>query len=396
MNNLLVSQAKYKHHWYTPAQFLTKLELQNKSKKRTGEKLQCADGCDLIFKNGCEYINHFGTVVIRHSHFAHTSKQRETSCLMLKKYSGGGESEEHLKTKMAIAENNNLRFMRQCSDPDCNRTKRKYISNDWYTKLEHKVNNKWLVDVAFFNKKTDKLELVLEVMHKHAVDGKKREWLLEQDFLYFEVASNTESNTHIIIDAEGTYYCTIDVNFPCYCQLGENKRKWKKEQRRKWIEKKRKEREEYKRRAEQLEREAREAKEKRLELERIEKEQQRMNNLERIEKEQQIVKELNRINESISFTKERQRRLKKRQQQRSKDMVMQQQRDNATDEEKFAESKRVRARKKQQEKREELKQLAIQKKSVGYQKKINNNRKAFGMKKRKLQSSISGFFKSKK
>tara|TARA_B100001094_G_scaffold8493_2_gene7595 strand:+ start:27135 stop:27404 length:270 start_codon:yes stop_codon:yes gene_type:complete len=67
-----------------------------------------------------------------------------------------------------------------------------------------------------------------------------------------------------------------------------------------------------------------------------------------------------------------------------------------TKEEIIEEAKKARLRKKQKEKREELKLLELQKKTVKYQKMINNNRKAFGLKKRKLQSSMQTFFKTKK
>ena len=228
--SLVISQAKYINQWFTPLQFLQKKELQNKAKKKTTEKLQCADGCELVFRNGCEYINAYGTLVSRQPHFAHTSKQREKSCFMVRKYGAAGESYEHLKTKMNIATFENSCFVRTCCDRDCYFKKRYYRSAyDWYTKIEHKINNKWLVDVAFFNRKTDKLELVVEIKHKHAVDGKKRQWLIEQkNLLYFEVPSNIESHTHNIIDTAGTFFCRPDsVEDITYCRKGADRR-WQK------------------------------------------------------------------------------------------------------------------------------------------------------------------------
>ena len=57
--------------------------------------------------------------------------------------------------------------------------------------------------------------------------------------------------------------------------------------------------------------------------------------------------------------------------------------------------KRERARKKQKEKREELKQLELAKGTLEYQKKINKNRKQYGLKKRKLQGKMFSYLTKK-
>ena len=62
----------------------------------------------------------------------------------------------------------------------------------------------------------------------------------------------------------------------------------------------------------------------------------------------------------------------------------------------MAEIKKQRLRQKQREKRQDMKQIDLQKTTVEYQKMINKNRTVFGLKKRKLQSSMYGFFKKHK
>ena len=463
--SLVISQAKYINQWFTPLQFLQKKELQNKAKKKTTEKLRCADGCELVFRNGCEYINAHGTLVSRQPHFAHTSKQREKSCFMVRKYGAGGESYEHLKTKMNIATFENSCFVRTCCDRDCNFKKRYYRSAyDWYTKIEHKINNKWLVDVAFFNKKTDKLELVVEIKHKHAVDGKKRQWLIEQkNLLYFEVPSNIESHTHNIIDTAGTYFCRpVDQISASYCQKGADRR-WQKYLAR--MEKKREQKlkqeqeEMYKRKLEERkEKRIREEKEKRIREEKEENEARQCyrkkslhwdncticdgketfiknngstsfhclctyNSLEGMdllysyynydmtEVQRQRWNDCYNVKRKDKFLLEKMAEKKRKrlliEEQKRQQLLIEEQKQKFnknmktetiynTKEEMIEEAKKERLRQKQKEKREELKLLELQKKTVKYQKMINNNRKAFGLKKRKLQSSMQTFFKTKK
>ena len=69
---------------------------------------------------------------------------------------------------------------------------------------------------------------------------------------------------------------------------------------------------------------------------------------------------------------------------------------NTEDEDEVAkELKREKARKKQKEKRQEMKKLELEKKTMRYQKMINENRKQFGLKKRKIQGNIGIYFGSK-
>ena len=456
MSDLRIRRAKYNGQWFTPLQFYTKIELQNISKKKNTLKLKCADGCDLVFKNICHYYNQHGTEVTRQAHFAHKSIARRDACLALRKYSvGGGESDEHYRTKMNIAGQKKLKFIRQCADSDCNKRKRKYIPGNCYTMVEYKVNNRWLVDVAFFDKTTNELKMVVEVKHKHAVDGPKRQWLIDQDFLYFEVGCNMESNTHLIIDSGYIYYCTkqeitpgfedmwshMDMSFDapvCECQLGALKREQERQRIRKLHAER--EREKYRRKKEE---------ERRMEERRRENEiwQRKFDALkEKWRKEDenatiiqtacraylakckaQCIRERSRsavvvqsvwrcyharkLVEKIKLNRremEEQKEIrrihllkeagkrKKRRIQRFKEEIHAHQHATQTDEERLAEIKKQRLRQKQREKRQDMKQIDLQKTTVEYQKMINKNRTAFGLKKRKLQSSMYGFFKKHK
>lgn len=63
-----------------------------------------------------------------------------------------------------------------------------------------------------------------------------------------------------------------------------------------------------------------------------------------------------------------------------------------TEEEKLKSIKNARARQKAKEQREKQKLVELQKQTIAYQKKINDNRKKFGLQKNKLQSKMSNFF----
>jgi hypothetical protein len=390
------------------------MELQNVSKKKNTVNLTCADGCDLIFKNTCHYYNRNGTEVIRQAHFAHKTIASRDTCLALRKYrSGGGESDEHYQTKMNIAKQKNLKFVRQCADSDCNRRKRKHIPSNCYTAVEYKVNKRWLVDVAFFDKASNELKMVVEVKHKHAVDGQKREWLIKQNFLYFEVGCNIKSNTHLIIDSSGVFYCTSrqqkDSSFEgtsvCECYLGAVRR----EQRERYRRQKEEERrlEEEKKLREEIERE-KERYYALLEKQRQEKERSRfaviIQSIWRSHQGRKLVKKIKSDRYKYSIFLKQMELLKKKEEERRRKRlekefikkIYAEQNAKQDAEEKLQESKKERQRQKQQEKRQELKAVALQKKTVEYQKMINKNRQAFGLKKRKLQSNIGCFFKKHK
>ena len=63
-----------------------------------------------------------------------------------------------------------------------------------------------------------------------------------------------------------------------------------------------------------------------------------------------------------------------------------------TEEEKLKLIKNARAREKAKEQRRKQKLVELQKQTIEYQKKINDNRKNFGLQKNKLQSKMSNFF----
>lgn len=58
------------------------------------------------------------------------------------------------------------------------------------------------------------------------------------------------------------------------------------------------------------------------------------------------------------------------------------------------ELKKQRNRQKQKEKRLELKELEKAKKTIEYQRMINNNRKEYGMKQKKVQLNMKCYFKT--
>ena len=59
------------------------------------------------------------------------------------------------------------------------------------------------------------------------------------------------------------------------------------------------------------------------------------------------------------------------------------------------ELRKQRNRQKQKEKRLELKEIEKAKKTIEYQRMINNNRKEYGLKQRKVQLNMKSYFKSK-
>ena len=280
---VLITSAKFCGQWFTPYQFEQKKELINKSKKKNCESLRCADGCELIFKKSSNYRRN-GTNVYRQAHFAHKSKRQETTCKIIQKYGNAGESEQHLHKKLKIASEKILVFKRQCSDTDCNKLIEQEISKSWIRKVEHRVG-KYVVDVAFYEK--DELVMVVEVKHKHAVDGEKRTWFKNQDFIYFEVSSTPHD--YKIIDAHDTFFCEETTHyeteddtflgfFQC-CSLGEARR----ERQRKWREERRRQR--HRLEMEEYEREKRREVEFKQEQERLKKEREER---QRIEKERML------------------------------------------------------------------------------------------------------------
>ena len=207
---LRIKQATFKNKTYTPSQWEEKLEVQNISKKEGEEKLRCCDGCELSFRRG--YQRKDGVEV--QPHFFHVNKDRDTSCLYVKKYGNTGESNEHINAKEMIA-SMRVKFERVCCHPGCLNCVTIPVDKTWTSKTERRMNNRWLMDVVYYDK-DGKIQCVIEIKHKHAVDGEKRRWLMQQPFEYIEVATNTSiyRSTFTIIDmcykartASELFYC---------------------------------------------------------------------------------------------------------------------------------------------------------------------------------------------
>ena len=65
-----------------------------------------------------------------------------------------------------------------------------------------------------------------------------------------------------------------------------------------------------------------------------------------------------------------------------------------TDEELLKEAKNARAREKARLQRQKMKLVERQKQTVSYQKKINTNRRTYGMEKNKIQPKMTNFFQT--
>jgi hypothetical protein len=128
------------------------------------------------------------------------NKDRDTSCLYVKKYGSTGESEEHINAKEMIA-SMHVKFERVCCYPGCLNCVTIPVEKTWTSKTEQRMNDRWLIDVVYYDK-DGKIQCVIEIKHKHAVDGEKRRWLIQQPFEYIEVSTNTSMHrsTFTIID----------------------------------------------------------------------------------------------------------------------------------------------------------------------------------------------------
>ncbi len=187
---------------YTPSEFAEKPELINKVKKRAGNlRLECIDGCELIFKNGEKIA----------SHFAHKTESHATSCRVVQKYGKRGESIEHYTAKMMIARESVL-FVRPCWHPRCSSERVFSIPPGLNAKVEVPLTTEdqrvFIADVVFFDSKGD-IKYVVEVKHTHAVDSEKLKWLLEQPFKFIEARTNDELDhtEYTVVDTYNKYYC---------------------------------------------------------------------------------------------------------------------------------------------------------------------------------------------
>jgi hypothetical protein len=222
MNTLLIKEASFDNHKYTPIQWQQKLEQQNVSKKQEGSKLHCPDGCLLKFTKAYQYYKGQKEIHVQ-AHFSHICQERESKCLYIKKYGKhNGESEEHLEAKRMIS-TKDVTFRRICKHPSCDNSVTVSPDMSWTAKTEVRLKNKWLADVVYYGP-DDEIKCVIEIKHTHGVDGEKRKWLLNQSFEYIEVSTNKdiEKREYRIIDMKGNYYCMGGTeDFTCHTEKKE-------------------------------------------------------------------------------------------------------------------------------------------------------------------------------
>ena len=216
MDCLLIKQALYKGKHYTPEEWSNHPEQLSKSRKKDEIKLECPDGCELGFRCG-----HMRKGVSVQPHFFHKCQDRKASCLYMKKYrhhKGGGESIEHMLAKNMIADMD-VSFERTCIHPSCHNSAIIKPETLWTSDTEVRVNDKWLADVVYYGL-DEEIKCVIEVKHKHAVDGAKRKWLLNQPFDYMEVSTNEDvsKTRYQIIDMKGDYYCMDSEMLQCHTE----------------------------------------------------------------------------------------------------------------------------------------------------------------------------------
>lgn len=212
MESLLIKQALYKGEYYTPEEWSNHPEQLCKSKKKDEIKLQCPDGCELRFRRG-----HVRNGVCVQPHFFHKCQDKKASCLYMKKYfKGGGESTEHMLAKYMIA-GMDVSFERICKHAPCLNSVIVKPESSWTSDTEVRINNKWLADVIYYGLDKE-IKCVIEVKHKHAVDGAKRQWLLNQPFEFIEVSTNEDvsKTKYQIIDMKDDYYCMNSEMNECH------------------------------------------------------------------------------------------------------------------------------------------------------------------------------------
>ena len=114
-------------------------------------------------------------------------------------------------------------FERTCIHPSCRNSAIIKPESLWTSDTEVRMNNTWLADVVYYGLDGE-IKCVIEVKHKHAVDGAKRKWLLNQPFEYMEVSTNEDvsKTRYQIIDMKGDYYCMGGTeDFTCHTQKKE-------------------------------------------------------------------------------------------------------------------------------------------------------------------------------
>ena len=206
--------------YYTPQQWQSKHELQNKSKKNTtNETLMCPIGCKVTFHKAVDYTMKNGTRVHRRAHFAHVGEHGDR-CLYVQKYSGGGESKEHKDAKNNLMYEPYKKFFYQfCSSPGCTNNRNVCAEYEGGVSAKAEIRlNKWLFDVVYYD--NDGILQIIEVKATHATDNEKRKWVIENyGEKYIEVGTRPlQTNVgHAIqnwevIDFHETYTCDACKN----------------------------------------------------------------------------------------------------------------------------------------------------------------------------------------
>lgn len=207
-NNLLIREAIVNGRKYTPSQYD---ELTGKGKAHKDENYipLCAEGHELNHVTSHKR-NAFGKVIHVVSHFKH-KHVNDNNCGYLKKYGSEPESEEHFQTKLFIA-NKKPSFLEKCVGPTCKQNKITHIPEDWIAKTEVKIEN-WFMDVVFY--KDGIIQMVVEIYHTHSTKGKKRDYLMSQDYLYFEV--KTQYSVDILHNSEELAFEAWDCKSDFLC-----------------------------------------------------------------------------------------------------------------------------------------------------------------------------------
>lgn len=137
--------------------------------------------------------------------FSHISTVHTKNCDYVKKYPGG-ESHEHLDTKMKFGNTKTVQQLCMgCSRPTWSMN----IDSTWSYSTEVRINidngNYIIVDGMFRDK--DVITLIVEIKHTHGTGGIKRTWLLTQLFEYIEAKCGSGPIVNVIDSKHEPKFC---------------------------------------------------------------------------------------------------------------------------------------------------------------------------------------------
>lgn len=232
--HLSIREAIVNGRKYTPSQY-DKLTGKGKAQKDNNYIPKDPAGHELIFVPSHKR-NAFGKVIHVVSHFKH-KHDNDNNCGYLQKYGSKPESEEHFQTKLFIA-NKKPSFLEKCIGSTCKHYKVTTIPENWVAKTEVKIEH-WFMDVVFY--KDGIIQMVVEIYHTHSIKGKKREYLMSQDYLYFEVKTqysidvldNSEKLAFDVWDCKSDFLCGATCCLTQQLLIAEERLRLKKEQERK-------------------------------------------------------------------------------------------------------------------------------------------------------------------